>query len=303
MRSRGAPSNDASNYTTSNPTTRTMAMVLLIRTAVIASCSLTLTSAFSSSIRPTCRTFRQSTPHHATASNVDIIGTVALLVPSSSTELSKYGSKSPAPRPSYQEAAEHLARKISHFSDGRIEAVVVTPSTNQDDTDDVCLTSNALIALGITDPAEVQYLSTTFRKRRTSHQETSSYNTCQFALDCGSNNYAPLVGPWDEANPSILAEIAPWTGVASGKRLTEQMNGLFEKQTSDEFALAVMLFFNRFSGTAIPWVQHSIDVTWEKGLVQNAKEIFSMITKCGPCITKCLNDENCSQCINGKWFY
>ena len=49
------------------------------------------------------------------------------------------------------------------------------------------------------------------------------------------------------------------------------MKELFEKHNTDEFALAIMLFFNQFSGEKVPWVQHSIDVTWEKGIFQNAK--------------------------------
>ena len=229
----------------------------------------------------------------------NIIGTVALLVPSDSSDhSSKYGSKSPVKPPSYREAAEQLARKIFQFSDGRIVTQIVTPSDV--DTSSV-MSSNALIALGLTSPQDVQFLSRTFRQRRTAageegnEQQILQSKMCQFAVDCGGNNYAPLVGPYDEANPSVLSTIAPWSDVASGKRLATQMKDLFDKQTSDEFALALMLFFNRFIDK-IPWVQHSIDVTWEKGL-SNVGEIYAMITKCGPCITKCLADENCKACI------
>lgn len=224
------------------------------------------------------------------------IGTVAILVPKSAHEPSLFGYKSPVSRPSYQLAAEQLARKIRQFSDGKVSTKVVTPGDN----DDACLASNALIALGLSSPSDIQYLSRTFRQRREEQQQQQAGNTCQFAVHCAGNTYAPMVGPYDEANPSVLATVSPWTGIASGQRLATQMTELFDKSTSDEFALAVMLFFNQFSGTKIPWVQHSIDVTWEKGLLQNAKEIYAMITKCGPCITKCLNDEDCSSCIKGK---
>jgi len=221
------------------------------------------------------------------------VGTVAILVPKSDNGPSPFGSKSPVSRPSYQLAAEQLARKIRQFSDGKVSTRVVTPGDN----DDACLASNALIALGLSSPSDIQYLSRTFRLRREEQQQLQTGNTCQFAVDCAGNNYAPIVGPYDGANPSVLATVPPWTDIASGQRLATQMTELFDKSTSDEFALAVMLFFNQFSGTKIPWVQHSIDVTWEKGLFQNAKEIYAMITKCGPCITKCLNDEDCSSCI------
>ncbi len=222
----------------------------------------------------------------------EVIGTVVLLV-SSTDGRSKFGSKSPLRNPTYLEVAEQLARKISHFSDGRISSEVVTPS----DSSDSRLKSDALIAIGLTTPSDIRYLSETFRLRRAQVQQTASSKTCQFAVDCGGNFFAPIVGPYDEANPSPLATLAPWSDAASGKRLSSQITELFDKHITDEFALAMMLFFNRFSGHNIPWVQHSIDVTWEKGIYQNAKEIYSMITKCGPCITKCLADESCSACI------
>ena len=223
----------------------------------------------------------------------NIIGTVTLLIPSTSNQPSKFGSKSPVPPPSYRNAAEQLARKIRQFSDGRIVTQVVTPS---DVDTSAVLDCNALIALGLTTPKDVQFLSQTFRQRRTKGNEEQTQSTmCQFAVDCGENNYAPIVGPYDEANPSALSTVAPWTDVASGKRLATQMKDLFEKQTSDEFALALMLFFNRFI-EEIPWVKHSIDVTWEKGL-SNVSEIYEMVTKCGDCITKCLADEDCKACI------
>eukprot|EP00584_Thalassiosira_punctigera_P003674 CAMPEP_0172535120 /NCGR_PEP_ID=MMETSP1067-20121228/7261_1 /TAXON_ID=265564 ORGANISM="Thalassiosira punctigera, Strain Tpunct2005C2" /NCGR_SAMPLE_ID=MMETSP1067 /ASSEMBLY_ACC=CAM_ASM_000444 /LENGTH=516 /DNA_ID=CAMNT_0013320019 /DNA_START=240 /DNA_END=1791 /DNA_ORIENTATION=+ len=229
----------------------------------------------------------------------DVIGTVAILVPSSSTEQppSEFGSKSPVPHPSYIEAAEQLARKIRHFSDGRVVVNVVTPpESGQDYGNDACLTSDALLVLGLATPSDIQYLSRTFRKRRTSKQRAASSSTCQFAINCGGNNYAPIVGPYDEANPSIIDSI-PWTDAASGKRIAVQMAELFDKHSTDEFALAVMLFFDRFSGHNVPWVEHSIDVTWEKGPIKNAREIYAMISKCGPCIAKCLADENCKACI------
>ena len=58
-----------------------------------------------------------------------------------------------------------------------------------------------------------------------------------------------------------------------------------------------MIFFNQYCGS-IDWVKYSIDATWEKGPVENAKEFYSMITKCGDCITKCLADEKCKKCLD-----
>jgi len=221
-----------------------------------------------------------------------IIGTVALLVPSSSMTISKFGSKSPISPPSYIEVAQQLVRKIRHFSDGRIIATIISPD---DDTtsSSLAISSDALFAIGLTSPSDIQYLSRTFRERRTLGRRSS----CQFAIDCGTNRYEPIVGPYDAANPSPIASLAPWSDVASGKRLMAQMSRLFDEYSTDEFALATMLHFNQFSGHKVPWVEHTIDVTWEKGPIRNAKELAGMISKCGPCIATCLSDDNCSACI------
>ncbi|KAL3787384.1 hypothetical protein ACHAW5_008430 [Stephanodiscus triporus] len=207
-----------------------------------------------------------------------------------------------------------LVRKISHFSDGRIVARVVhppPPSSSSSssssgvggDGDAFCVASDALFAIGLSHPSDVRYMSQKFRERRGSSFSSSSAGRrggamCQFAVDCGSNVYAPVVGPYDGANtPPLVAAIAPWSDVASGARLASQMSALFDGTSTDEFALATMLYFDRFSGRRVPWVMHSIDVTWEKGPLRNAREVYGMITKCGPCIARCLADENCASCI------
>eukprot|EP00814_Leptocylindrus_danicus_P013867 CAMPEP_0116013610 /NCGR_PEP_ID=MMETSP0321-20121206/5822_1 /TAXON_ID=163516 /ORGANISM="Leptocylindrus danicus var. danicus, Strain B650" /LENGTH=403 /DNA_ID=CAMNT_0003483179 /DNA_START=444 /DNA_END=1655 /DNA_ORIENTATION=- len=107
-----------------------------------------------------------------------------------------------------------------------------------------------------------------------------------------------LVGPFDSSKPSLSSRILPWSPSASGKRMRTQMQQLFDRWTSDDFVLALLLFFNQFSGSAVPWVEHSIDATWEKGVIRNTREFYGMVTKCGGCITKCLADENCKQCID-----
>jgi hypothetical protein len=237
------------------------------------------------------RPFKSTATDEDTVSEPSIIGTVAILVPSSLMTVSKFGSKSPVSPPSYIEVAAQLVRKIRHFSDGRIIASIILPDDNASSS--LAISSDALFAIGLTSPSDIQYLSRTFRERRTLRKRSS----CQFAIDCGTNRYEPIVGPYDAANPSLIASLAPWSDVASGKRLMAQMSRLFDEYSTDEFALATMLHFNQFSGYKVPWVEHTIDVTWEKGPIRNAKELAGMISKCGPCIATCLSDDNCSACI------
>ena len=122
-----------------------------------------------------------------TGARPDVIGTVGILVPSDGSAISGFGKKSPADSPTYRDAADQLARKISHFSDGRIVATVVSPGEE-------CLAYDAFFGLGLTSPEDVQFLSRTFRERRDRARDTGSTRMAQFAVDCGDNHYAPLVG-------------------------------------------------------------------------------------------------------------
>ena len=47
----------------------------------------------------------------------------------------------------------------------------------------------------------------------------------------------------------------------------------------------------------VDWVKHSIDATWEKGPIRNAREFYAMATKCGTCVADCLSDETCKECV------
>lgn len=226
------------------------------------------------------------------------IGTVALVVPSEGSDerKSKFGSKSPVGRTTVLEAAEHLAQKIKWYSDGLVDAEVVSASDCENVQDMIGV--GAVIAIDVTSDDDISKVSNLMAARL---QMDNRDDKCQFILD--SDDISPItklsfVGPFD-TSPTLSQNI-PWTDVASGKRFQEIMSGLFERWTSDDFVLAILLFFNQFStsNTKIPWVQYSIDATWEKGIQQNVKEFYSMITNCGDCIGKCLADENCKACID-----
>jgi hypothetical protein len=58
-----------------------------------------------------------------------------------------------------------------------------------------------------------------------------------------------------------------------------------------------MIFLNRFSGSEVDWVKHSIDATWEKDPLRNAQELYSMVSTCGDCIQECVKDDKCRECI------
>lgn len=234
-------------------------------------------------------------------SNVEpVAGNVIFLLPSNADQMkSNFGSRSPYGNPTVLEAAQHLRRKVGWFSDQLVEAdIVMLPSSSMPTPEEQnrLQDANAVIALHL-NRDETLYAQSLFEQRRQKQNgDQKSLNLCHFALECDGESKS-VCGPFDATSVSP-SSLLPWTDTASGKRLDEQMKGLFERWTSDDFTYALMLFFNRFSGTPIDWCKHSIDATWEKGAVQNAQEFYSMVTNCGDCIAKCVADEKCKECLD-----
>lgn len=231
------------------------------------------------------------------ALDVKTIGKVVFLLPFDANAVkSKFGSRSPYGSPSIMEAAEQLKRKAKWFSDGTVDAEIILVPENEDDFSSIrrrVSDADALIAFNLNRRTDLAFLQDLFESRRSEGKGDS----CHFALDC-ADSPSPMCGPYDPSSPTVASELLPWTNDASGKRMEEQMIGLFDRWTSDDFTVALMLFFNQFSGSSVDWVKHSIDATWEKGPVQNAKEFYNMITKCGDCVQKCVQDEKCKECLD-----
>lgn len=264
--------------------------------------ALTLSSLHSSSV-PVQETFTSATD--PTLASQNTIGNIVFLIPSegADTKQTQFGTKSPVECPSILDAVTHLSRKASWFSDGMVEASIVNVPTvenkeNVEETRALLMNANALIAFGLSSKSDVDYAAEIFESRRQSNDASLKSRQCQFAIDCNdTTNLVSTVSSFDESNPSLLSTL-PWTADASALRMQEQMTGLFDRYTSDDFTVALMLFFNQYSGHEIDWVKHSIDATWEKGPIQNAKEFYSMIDKCGDCITACIQDETCKTCLD-----
>ena len=217
------------------------------------------------------------------------VGSVTIIIPSCDVT-SKYGSKSPVDNPTYAEAASQLANKVYWFSDGTLKVNVI--KVNEANNDHLLLNVDVLIALGISSLADMESIKRVFEHRRT----LGTGKQCQFTLDC-VETLPSIVGPYDQASPSFSSTVLPWTNAATGFRMQQQMMGLFDRWTSDDFSVALMIFVNHFIAE-IPWVKYSIDATWEKGPLRNAQELYAMVSKCGNCIENCLKDENCKQCID-----
>lgn len=241
----------------------------------------------SASISSTSADSKKDVMIEVTETSNNCIGTIAFLLPSGDAAMaqkSKFGIHSPVERPSYLQAVRHLASKATWFSDDQVSTIIATiPDINAADEPKVRTQLedvNILIALGLSTTADLKFAASIFQRRQQQSSE-KRFSQCQFALDCDtaalSVNLPTLVGPFDKdsisSNPSLLL---PWTDAASGKRFDEQMEGLFERWTSDDFVVALMLFLNRFSGSPVNWVKDSADATWEKGPLRNTQEFYQM---------------------------
>jgi hypothetical protein len=234
------------------------------------------------------------------ANGVEIpkIGSISFLLPSQGADTipSKFGQYSPIENPSLLQAAQHLAKKAGWFSDDQVETMIkMVPSSADNGVDDTLHEVNVLIALGLSSASDLEFAEKLFQDRAKRDKQLR-FRQCQFALDC-AKQLPSTVGPFDEINPSLESSLLPWTDDASGARFLDQMKGLFDRWTSDDFTVALMLFLNRFSGSEVDWVKSSADATWEKGPVRNTQEFVAMATKCGDCIAKCLGDESCKKCL------
>jgi VDE lipocalin domain len=222
--------------------------------------------------------------------------TLVILVPSNGQDrrASNFGTQSPVESPSLLEAAHHLAYKSSIFCDGRLQTHVF-PCTDDEHMQTITRNADIVLAYGLDDAGELQVARSVFAARR---QTSSNGNTiCQMCIDC-AESLPELVGPYDASSmtSTLSAAVLPWSHVASGRRLHEKMTDLFQRGTTDDFCGAIVLFLNRFV-TPIDWVRYSTAATWEKGVVQNAQELYNLATICGDCLGPCVQDTSCRTCL------
>lgn len=212
------------------------------------------------------------------------VPSLVILLPKEDTT-SKFGRDSPVESPSIHEAAKHLAKKAFYFADGLLQiqvSCVDDPSINQD--------ADIVLAYGLASPEDMAAAQTLFKHR----SETLGKQMCQMCVDCAAD-LPSIVGPYDTETFSPLS-LLPWSQDATGQRLYEQMDDLFQRYTTDDFCGAIVLFLNQFV-TPIEWVRYSTAATWEKGALRNAKELYDMATKCGDCLGPCVQDESCRTCL------
>jgi len=93
------------------------------------------------------------------------------------------------------------------------------------------------------------------------------------------------------------AALAPWADLAQGKRLLQQADGLLRRHSSEDLLYA-LFFVIHARVLELDVVRHTVNPTWEKGLLRNAREFATMCTKCGPQIQAALTDPETKNTID-----
>jgi hypothetical protein len=172
----------------------------------------------------------------------------------SSKAFSPFGITSPVSSPTFLEAAQQVKIKVQNC-DPRIK-VSVSSDSDSFPSSPPC---DLLLTLGVPPPASLPPPSP--NKGRFVISPPSPLPSSKDFVD----SYAP--------DAAITLPSAPWSSLSTARRLHDYLLKLFSRYTTDDYATGVLLFVNQYSGEKVPWVQHSIDPSWEKGAVQNAREV------------------------------
>ena len=112
------------------------------------------------------------------------------------------------------------------------------------------------------------------------------------AYDCAEEVAAlQRIGSF-QANGGAMQEVGAlfaWTDVARGQRLAQQAADLVSRHSSEDVLYAIFFILHAYV-IEMPIVRHTVNPTWEKGGLQNAKEFATMCSKCSTEIASALTD-------------
>ena len=119
------------------------------------------------------------------------------------------------------------------------------------------------------------------------------------AADCSSEvmdlQFVGKFKPWGIA--SALAAAAPWTESGQGKRLLRQAATLFQRNSSEDFMYA-LFFVLHARVLELDVVRYTVNPTWEKGMLGNAREFKKMFDCCGDKILAAVSDPETKKAID-----
>ena len=228
---------------------------------------LALSAALRTPIHTPTRPLRTPTPALAAGTSASVLFVVG-------DGESPFGATSPEPSPSWATVAHHLARRLPDF-DPKISASVATADALAG-----APAADVVVALGVGADAAAPLAA------------LSSSSAAVLTYRCGAavralqrvGAYEPEAGGLQEA----LTSVAPWAGLARGKRISEQAALLLSRHSSEDLLYAVFFAIHGCELLDLAIVRHTVNPTWEKGPVQNAVEFGKMCTKCGDKIAAAL---------------
>ena len=199
---------------------------------------------------------------------------------------SPFGATSPLPHPDWARVISHISERLSFF-DRRIQARTILI----DEVGEPMPKADIVVAVGLYTPGAAATLSSPAAGVRS----TSAF----LAADCSSEvmdlQFVGKFKPWGIA--SALAAAAPWTESGQGKRLLRQAATLFQRNSSEDFMYA-LFFVLHARVLELDVVRYTVNPTWEKGALGNAREFKKMFDCCGDKILAAVSDPETKKAID-----
>ena len=216
---------------------------------------------------------------------------------------SGYGQTSPEPNPTWKTVTDQLAKRLPNFAgtatenDGQdLIATQSIEASSLQSSDLVNGNTDVLVVLGVADSEEERKVLDALEKcsDKASIKAILADPTC--SEEILNRRYA---GPYKITSTlgNIVSKIAPWTKLASGKRLLDKTQILLERKSSEDYIFAILFVIHALV-TDIDVVKSDINPSWEKGPVQNVKEFKKMTDCCGPQIAAALSDPQSKKAID-----
>jgi len=186
-----------------------------------------------------------------------------------------------------------MARRLPGF-DKRIASTVVVEDELMEQRG-IIEKADVLLALGLSAGAAATLQL----------EDTVATQSALLAYDCAPEvERLQRVGEYSPAAEGVAALLqgaqaaaAPWADAARGKRLLEQAQQLLSRHSSEDLLYAIFFVLHAYV-IEMPLVRHTVNPTWEKGVLRNAAEFGTMCSKCREQIFAALSDPSTKATID-----
>jgi len=175
-----------------------------------------------------------------------------------------------------------VAQAINLVDDNESSGVDILPDTD------------VVVVLGVANPQEQAALEKALEKTR---------NVKAVLCDptCASQTFAQrFAGTYRASAPfwnNAVARLAPWTTLASHRRLVQKTDTLLARKSSEDYIFAVLFTLHSLV-MPVDVVKSDINPSWEKGILRNVQEFSNMVKCCGPEIRAALTDPRSKKAID-----